>query len=268
MERDGRRLQDWQWRILLQACQSCPSPLYMDTAYGESSLWRSFAPREGLSLAADLPQLYRNVLARLEGAHGEHLVRRAASLVTLSRNGITEEELLGLLPRDPQVVKEVELTHRPSTPPKVPYALWVGLRRDLGELLMEVETDDTLVYRWSHSVLTLVCKHRYLRMQESQAAVHRDFASYFLSGGSTDPDGKEGHVFQPLAWSLETGSGKSYVFNLRKLHGLPFHLIRSGQAAPLLSKCLFNYEFLVHKVWGLSVLFLEEDLKAGIILEK
>ena len=268
LERDGRSLQDWQWQILLQACVSCPSPLYMDMAYSESRLWSSFTPREGLSLPANLPQLYRHILSRLERGHGEHLVRRAASLVTLSRNGITEEELLGLLPQDAQLMKEVELTHRPSTPPKVPYVLWVGLRRDLGELLMEVETDETMVYRWSHSELTLVCKQRYLRMQESQASIHRDFASYFLSGGSSDPDGKDSHVFQPLAWTLETGSVRNYVFNLRKLHGLPFHLIRSGQAAPLLSECLFNYEFLLHKIWGLSILFVEEDLKASIILEK
>ncbi|KAJ8269670.1 hypothetical protein COCON_G00122770 [Conger conger] len=268
LERDGRRLQDWQWQILLQACVSCPSPLYMETAYSESRLWSSFTPREGLSLPGDLPQLYRQVLTRLEMAHGVNLVRRVASLVSLSRNGITEEELLGLLPQDAQVMKEVELTHRSTTPPKVPYVLWVGLRRDLGELLMEVETDDTMVYRWSHSVLVLVCKQRYLRMPESQASVHRDFASYFLSGGSSDPDRKDSHVFQPLAWTLETGSVRNYVFNLRKLHGLPFHLIRSGQAASLLSECLFNYEFLLHKVWGLSVVFVEEDLKAGIILEK
>ncbi|KAG5844984.1 hypothetical protein ANANG_G00133960 [Anguilla anguilla] len=228
LERDGRRLRDWQWQILRQAC------------------------------------LYRHVLSRLEGAHGDRLVRRAASLISLSRNGITEEELLGLLPRDGQVMREVELTHRPSTPPKVPYALWAGLRRDLGELLTEVETDDTLVYRWSHSVLTQVCKQRYMKTPEAQTSVHRDFASYFLSG----PDEMDGHVFQPLAWTLETDSARSRVFNLRKLHGLPFHLIRSGQAAPLLSECLFNYEFLLHKVWGLSVLFVEEDLKAGIIVEK
>ncbi|KAJ8383073.1 hypothetical protein SKAU_G00038510 [Synaphobranchus kaupii] len=275
LERDRRRLQAWQRELLLQACVSCPSPLYMDTAYAESRLWSSFAPRGSLSLPANLSQLYRQVLTRLERAHGDQLVRRAASLITLSRNGITEEELLGLLSRDGLVVKEVELSHQPSVPPRVPPVLWVGLRKDLGELLTEVETDDTLVYRWTHAALTLVCKHAYLRMSESQASVHRDFASYFMSGSSSGTDGSssgtdgnDGHIFQPLAWTLETGSVKNHVFNLRKLHGLPFHLIRSGQTAPLLSECLFNYEFLLHKVWGLSVLFVEEDLKAGIILEK
>ncbi|KAJ8262209.1 hypothetical protein GJAV_G00163800 [Gymnothorax javanicus] len=265
LERDGRRLQDWQWQILLQACVSCPSPLYLCAAYAESRLWCSFTTGDSVTLPPDLPRLYGHVLTRLEIAHGQQLVRRAASLITLSRNGITEVELLGLLSLDSQVMKEVELSHRPSTPPKVPYVIWVSLKRDLGELLMEVETDDTLVYHWTHSTMTQVCKQRYLRMPESQASVHRDFASYYLSASSSGP---AGDVFQPLVWTLETGCGKSYVFNLRKLHGLPYHLIRSGQVSPLLTECMFNYEFLLHKVWGLSILFVEEDLKAGIILEK
>ncbi|KAG9347016.1 hypothetical protein JZ751_005943 [Albula glossodonta] len=266
---DERRLQDWQWRTLLQACVSCPSPLYMETAYAESRLWRSFDPPGNLGFPDNLPQLYAHVLFRMERTHGELLVRRAASLISLSRNGITEEELLGLLPQDAQVMKEVELTHRISVPPRVPYVLWVSLRRDLFRHLMEVETDGTLVYRWTHSALTLVCKQRYLKTPEAQKAIHRDFADYFSARRSEfNPDGKDDNVFQPLVWMLETDSVKSYVFNLRKLHGLPFHLIHSGQVAPLLSECLFSYEFLLHKIWGLSILHVEEDLKAGIVLER
>ncbi|KAG7461821.1 hypothetical protein MATL_G00195090 [Megalops atlanticus] len=265
---DGRRLQDWQWQLLLQACESCPSPLYMEMAYAESRLWTSFAPPGSLSLPADLPQLYRHVLSRLERAHGVQLVRRAASLVSLSRNGITEEELLSLLPRDRQVVAEVELSHQASVPPRVPYVLWVGLRRDLGGHLTEAETDQTQVYRWTHSALKEVCIQRYLKTAEAQMSVHADYAEYFLARGSSSPGAEEGHVFQLLAWTLETGCVTSYVFNLRKLHGLPYHLIRSGQILPLMSECLFNYEFLLHKVRGLSVLHVEEDLKAGIIPDK
>ncbi|KAJ8416550.1 hypothetical protein AAFF_G00358380 [Aldrovandia affinis] len=265
---DGRRLQDWQWQILLQACLSCPSPLYLETAYAETRLWHSFTPPGGLSLPTDLLQLYHYVLSRLERVHGEQLVRRAAALISLSRNGITEEELLSLLPRDSQVMKEVELTHHPSIPPRVPYILWVSLRRDLGGHLTEVETDDTLVYRWTHAALMLVCKQKYLKTPEAQTSVHCDFAAYFLAGRSSNLDGKDGHMFQPLAWTLETGLVKSHVFNLRKLHGLPFHLIRSGQTAHLLSECLFSYEFLLHKVWGLSVFNVEEELKARIVLDK
>ncbi|XP_062848885.1 uncharacterized protein LOC134311211 [Trichomycterus rosablanca] len=52
------------------------------------------------------------------------------------------------------------------------------------------------------------------------------------------------------------------------LHGQPYHLIQSGQILPLLSQCLFNYEFLLHKIWGLSLCHVEEDLKAAVIPEK
>ncbi|XP_062305160.1 uncharacterized protein LOC134009620 [Osmerus eperlanus] len=61
---------------------------------------------------------------------------------------------------------------------------------------------------------------------------------------------------------------KSYVFNLRKLNGLPHHLVLSGQILPFLSECAFNYEFLLHKAWGLSVLHVEEDLKKAVLPDK
>ena len=88
---DGRRLQAWQQQLLLQACVSCPSPLYLESAYLETLLWSSFSAQGSLGLAADLVGLYLGLLARLERAHGQQLVRRAAAVVSLSRGGVTEE---------------------------------------------------------------------------------------------------------------------------------------------------------------------------------
>lgn len=88
---DQRRLQEQQWQLLVQACLSCPCPLYLEAAYSESLLWTSFSPQVNLSLPASLKGLYLGLLARLERNLGRQLVRRAASLISISRWGVTQE---------------------------------------------------------------------------------------------------------------------------------------------------------------------------------
>ena len=181
-----------------------------------------------------------------------------------------------MLARDGKVLQEVALSHPTSSiHPRVPFVLWARLRRDLGAHLTEVETDGTWVFRWTHSQLARVCVERYLKTDEARMLVHADYADYYRAGG------EHAHVFQPLAWTLGERGGeeeeegeveesgmRSYVFNLRKLNGLPHHLVLSGQILPFLSECVFNYEFLLHKAWGLSVLHVEEDLKKATLPDK
>ncbi|XP_034712568.1 uncharacterized protein LOC117934738 isoform X2 [Etheostoma cragini] len=267
LQTDQRCLQEQQWQLLIQACLSCPCPLYLEAAYSESMLWTSCSPQASISLPASLEGLYLAMLARLERELGTQLVRRAASLITISRWGVTEEELLDLLAQEGKVLQEVTSCHSSSGHPKVPYVLWARLKRDLGHHLTEVRTDGTWVYRWTHSELRRVCMKHYLKTDDSLMAVHADYANYYRHKS------QHTHIFQPLAWTLDKkvngkGMSKSYRFNLRKLHGLPHHLVRSRQILLFLSECIFNYEFLLHKAWGLSVLDVEEDLKKAVLPDK
>lgn len=88
---DQRRLQEQQWHLLVQACLGCPCPLYLATAYSESKLWTSYSPQASLSLPASLEGLYLSMLARLERELGKQLVKRVASLICISRWGVTEQ---------------------------------------------------------------------------------------------------------------------------------------------------------------------------------
>ncbi|XP_068569793.1 NACHT domain- and WD repeat-containing protein 1 [Cebidichthys violaceus] len=267
LQTDQRCLQEQQWQLLVQACLSCPCPLYLEVAYCESRLWTSYSPGAGLSLPASLEGLYLGVLARLERELGRQLVRRAAVLISISRCGVTEEELLDLLAQDGKVLQEVTSCHSSSSHPRVPYVLWARLKRDLGPHLTEVRTNGTWVHRWMHCELGRVCIKHYLKTDDSRMVVHADYADYYRDKS------QHAHIFQPLSWTLdeeEDGGeiSKSYRFNLRKLHGLPYHLVRSSQILPFLSECIFNYEFLLHKAWGLSVLDIEEDLKKAVLPDK
>jgi len=87
----GRRLRDDQWEPLLEACVRCPGPLYLQAALWESRLWTSYCEGPPGGLGTDLEGLYRGLLARLEREHGQHLVRRVATVMGVSRGGCTEE---------------------------------------------------------------------------------------------------------------------------------------------------------------------------------
>ncbi|XP_029311219.1 uncharacterized protein LOC115023989 [Cottoperca gobio] len=249
LQNDQRCLQEQQWQLLVQACLSCPCPLYLEAAYSESMFWTSYSPQASLSLPTSLEGLYLNVLARLERELGRQL------------------ELLDLLAQDVKVLLEVTSYRSSSSHPRVPYVLWTRLKRDLGSHLTEVRTDGTWVYRWTHSELSRVCVKHYLKTDDFRMAVHADYADYYRDRS------QHTHIFQPLAWTLDEEEDgevitKSYRFNLRKLHGLPYHLVLSSQILPFLSECIFNYEFLLHKAWGLSVLDIEEDLKKAVLPDK
>ncbi|XP_055012793.1 uncharacterized protein LOC129409895 [Boleophthalmus pectinirostris] len=266
LNQDQRRLRPDQWKALVQACESCPCPLYLQTAYSESLHWTSYTSQSSLKLPATLQGLYLNMLSRMERDIGKQLVRRAAMLVSISRHGVTEEEILHLLSKDGKVLQEVSSAHSSPLVCKLPYILWARLKQELGLHLTEVRTDDTWVYRWTHAELRRVCLQRYFRNEESCMAVHADYADYYRDKSPN------AHIFQATAWVLEETKGdekiKSYRFNLRKLRGLPFHLVHSGQIIPFLVECIFNYEFLLHKAWGSSVLEIEEDLKKAVLPDK
>lgn len=263
---DSCQLQEDQWSLLLRSCLFCPFPAYLRFAYNESRKWTSFLSPEHLSLPGNNRSLFLNRLGHLEREYGENLVRHAMSLISLSRGGVTEEELLKLLGHDRWVAQELTqlYSQTPTTSgyPGVPYGILARLKWELRYHIMEVRSDGTWVLCWTHTEFSHVVAQRYLKKEGSKKAIHADIANYFSCSAS------DSHISQPLTWSREEDGRKSYVFNLRKLHGLPYHLIHSGQIVSLLSQCLFNYEFLLHKLWGLSISCVEEDLKAAVMPDK
>ncbi|XP_052417002.1 uncharacterized protein LOC127961787 isoform X2 [Carassius gibelio] len=263
---DFRQLTDNQWSLLFQSCLSCPSPLYLNLAYAETRKWSSFTPKESLNFPTDPNKLFVSILVSLEREHGPCLVRRTALLISLSCSGVTEEELLVLLGRDDHITREMAVLHHQTTPVSeyspVPYAFVARLLHGLKGYVTEVESDGTWVLCWTHTEFACVVLQRYAPTEDSIKAVHADFADYF---NGNVPNRQ---VFQPLAWIRKEKGRRCYEFNFRKLHCLPYHYIRSEQIIPLLTQCLFNYEFLLHKLWGLSIYHVEEDLKTAVIPEK
>lgn len=268
LEKDCRRLSGHQWAVLMEACTACPLPLYVSCAYKESSLWASFSPETEVRLPQNIPDLYTQTLSRMEKLHGEQVMKKVAAYMTFSRNGITQEELLDLLSMDKAVTEEIAKFQN-VTVSAFPLVLWVKLLDDLGEHVREQRSDNTYVFNWAHTSLKRVCLDRYFKTQDSQVALHAAFADYYLDRMTHDLRKHNGvPTFQPLAWVLEKEPKISYVFNMRKLLGTPYHLIKAKNSTVLIKECLFNYEFLLHKSRALSISSVEEDLKAAISMER
>ncbi|XP_026522963.1 uncharacterized protein LOC113411866 isoform X1 [Notechis scutatus] len=264
LKKDNRSLSQYQFNHLMEACKACPLPLYLYSAYKESCLWSSFSPDQEVCLPQSIPDIYSWRLSRMEKSHGEQIIQRVAAYLTLSRNGITQEELLNLMSMDCVVIQEINKFQKSSVS-AFPLVLWLKFLDDFGDDLREQRTDNTYVFTWAHTSLKHVCIQRYLKSQDSQISLHAIFADYYLGRSSQEfKKCNEPSIFQPLAWTLKKGSKTSYNFNVRKIFGAPYHLIKSKNIAVLIKECLFNYEFLLYKSWASSIVSIEEDLEAAI----
>ncbi|XP_053110680.1 uncharacterized protein LOC128326880 isoform X3 [Hemicordylus capensis] len=267
-KRDHRRLSKHQYDHLMEACTACPLPLYLYCAYKESCLWTSFSSKTEACLPPNIPDMYSLILNRLERFHGEQVVKKMAAYMMLSRNGITQEELLDLMSMDEAVILEVVKFQKASVS-AFPLVLWMELLDDLGDHLRQQRTDNTYVFTWAHTSLKHFCIERYIKALDSRVSVHTTFADYYLGRIPHDlRKHSEMSIVQPLAWVLNKESKTSYIFNIRRLFGTPYHLIKSNNITVLIKECLFNYEFLLHKCWASSIISVEEDLKAAIKKER
>lgn len=233
----------------------------------ESQLWTSYTPDQDIYLIPNISKMYSWTLGRLERIHGEQVVKKTASYICLSRNGTTREELLDLLSLDQSVMDEVR-HYQSVTVPVFPDALWEKLRNDFGGHLAEQRTDNCYVINWANNQFRSVCLNRYVKSKEYQIAIHSAFSNYYLESLSRNKFLKSEVPMMPLSWLIKEENRTVPVFNLRKLLGISHHLVQSNQISRLITECIFNYEYLLHKAWATSVTEIQEDIKAAINPER
>ncbi|XP_072262219.1 uncharacterized protein [Pyxicephalus adspersus] len=267
LSKDQRKLTSNQRKILIQTCEACPLPLFVSCSYMESQLWTSYTPDQNISLYPNISKMYSWILGRLERVHGEQMVKKTASYISLSRNGITREELLDLLSLDQSVMDEIR-QYQGITVPVFPEALWEKLRMDFGVHLIEQRTDNSYVINWAHNQFRSVCLNRYMKSKDYQIAIHSAFSNYYLESWSRNKLNKSELPMMPLSWLVREENRTFQVFNLRKLLGISYHLVQSNQISRLITECIFNYEYLLHKAWATSIVEIQEDIKAAINPER
>ena len=105
----GRNLQDWQIDLILTNFLAGGEglPLYLKLAFEQAKKWKSYQAQEDIQLGSDLGQVVEDLMDNLSSAdsHGPLLLSRVIAYLSSSRNGLGEEEVLGLLSRDPELYR-------------------------------------------------------------------------------------------------------------------------------------------------------------------
>ena len=258
-----------QKSYVIDAFQKCPLPLYLKLAFDEALRWKSYTPYSEIHLEKNVREIIDDMYERLERRHGKILVSNALAYITASKNGLTEPELEDLLSLDDEVLNDV---YQYWIPPvrRLPPLLWIRIRSDIGDYLIERGADGTQVVFWYHRQFIEAARERYLKEDQAKK-IHGNMSDYFLgewSGGVKKPfvnkEGKEMSMDrlvpkQPLIF--DSADGKQ-IFNLRKLSELPFHLLHSGNLEQMKEECLCNFEFLFAKLRGTSLQILMGDFSS------
>ncbi|KAM4053505.1 uncharacterized protein ACNLHF_006156 isoform 2-T2 [Anomaloglossus baeobatrachus] len=267
LNRNCRKLNGVQRKILLKACEECALPLYAVCAYMESHQWTSYTPDTENLLHLDISKMFSWFLSRLEKNHGDQVIKKTASYISLSRNGITQEELLDLLSLDQAVMDDIR-QYQGVTVPVFPEVLWIKLRNDFRIYLVEQRTDDSYVINWAHNLFRTVCVNRYVKSKDYQLSIHSAFTEYYLESRSRHCLNKSDRTIMPLSWEVKHENQTVRIFNLRKILGISYHMLQSNQVQRLVTECIFNYEYLLNKAWATSVVEIQEDIKAAINPER
>ena len=271
LKSSGRVLQSEQEKIVLEAFKECPLPLYLKLSFDEACRWKSYTPLEDTRLAPTIKGIIHDLLDRVERLHGKVLVSQALAYVTASKNGLTEPELEDILSLDDVVLNDV---YQYWTPPirRLPPLLWIRIRSDIGDYLIDRGADGARVIYWYHRQFIEVARERYLGAKQA-VGIHSNISEYFLGKWSdgtkkpfADKSGKKMSMDRliPKHPLMFDANDEKPIFNLRKLSELPYHLLYSDQLQTLKEETLFNFEFLLAKVQATSVEALQQDFNAAI----
>jgi hypothetical protein len=235
----NRTLQPEQHGAVLAAFAGEGSPLYLKLAFEEARHWRSAADTRQPKLARSVQGIIRdNLLRRLseDAEHGAWLVARTLAFLAAARSGLAEDELLDVLSRDEQVVKELQdrAFHpvpdrelHPVPDPELPAAVWARLYADLAPYLVRRAVDGAALLTFHHTQFAEAVATAYLAGGDAPAR-HRELAAYFA-------DEKRGLIAEP------------HAPDLRKLSELPFQQALSGGDRSDLQRTLTDLDFIDEK---------------------
>ncbi|XP_002733539.1 uncharacterized protein LOC100377670, partial [Saccoglossus kowalevskii] len=181
------------------------------------------------------------------------------------KSGLTENELEDLLSLDDDVLNDV---YQYWTPPirRLPPLLWVRIRAELSDYLVDRGADGVRVVYWYHRQFIEAANDRYMSDTNTTMNLHSNMADYFLgrwSKGVKKPytNRKGEHcesdrlvAAQPLLFDAGT-------YNLRKLSEMPYHLLKCERWDTLKETVLCNLEWLYTKTKATSLKNVLEDFR-------
>ena len=182
---------------------------------------------------SDLLQQVLNHLAQPE-EHGAVLVQRALGYLACARHGLAEDELLDVISRDEEVMKDfIESSPTEKCKPKqeqikfLPVAVWVRLRGDLDPYLAERDAQGASLLNFYHRSFLDAVRARCLPDNGVTRARHLALAEYFHE----QDNWRESLVAQRVR--AQTAPPTSRPANLRKIEELAWQRLEVLRATPV-----------------------------------
>ena len=271
LEENRRQLQkaqfDFVLKVALDESKEKPTALRLRLLSDIALKWTSYD-----KLPSDLPTtvegLIDTIFSSLEKTHGQILVSVFCGLLAVSKQGISENDLVDILSTDDEVLNSVLQYHTPPVR-RLPYHVIARLKFDLRNYLVDRgEYNKTVIY-WFHRQFWQCAETRYLKLGTSQEQVLKNkFAVLLIKYYSEESfnmfqgNKTRGLTGQPLYWKNEKGDVN---FNLARLAELPYVTARGSQKLHELYKhSLCNLGFIAAKCAAGKVTELVTDYDKAI----
>ncbi|EDV28760.1 uncharacterized protein TRIADDRAFT_18313, partial [Trichoplax adhaerens] len=176
----SRTLTSQQRQLISSAILRCSLPLFIKLIFNQAIQWHSYDSISQADLPFDTASAIHKLFDRLEMIHGKALFSRTAIYITSTRYGLTENEIQDLLSCDHQVMEEIHRYQPDQAIIAVPALLWLRLKHDLNDYVLEHEINGLTVMRWYHQQFIEVVRQRYLSNDQIQEEIHSQCANYYI----------------------------------------------------------------------------------------
>jgi WD40 repeat protein len=251
-DRRKRTLQVRQVNSILTAFKCCPRPLFLKLVTEEAKCWQSSTqPKLPDEPTADamLNGIIHQFFNRLSDwtSHGPLLVEKVFGYLAASKDGLTEDELIGVLSTDDEFFSlfraQSESIGQPLPPEidSLPTAVWARLYSDLEPNLMRRQAANGVpLLDFFHESLRRVAKERFLSGECAERR-HAQLTAFFSKQELFFESIEEQRKRKPPPTSRPV--------NVRKVVELPWQLLKVGDSVGLV-KILTDIHFLESKAEG------------------
>lgn len=233
LSKENRRLTAEQEKMIRTLYESINRPIYLKYLINIVKEWNSYTKYTYDNLGYELKQINESSLSpdqhiytvlnhyikmlTSENAHGAELVKHTFGFLLASQNGISENEILGLLGRNDAVRKEyvkVYFSDNENDPllqnnGKIPFMVWSRLYYHISNSLKEIEINgERLMYFYHLSLKDAV--EKYICEKSLVKECHIQIAQYFADQSNYYDKDKQ---YPNVRRLTELPYQLSYIFN-------------------------------------------------------
>lgn len=218
----GRQLSVQQWHIVQAAVEHEPTALYLNLAVKVVSQWTSSSI---CHLTPTVKGLINQIFDDLEKKYGRCLVRKVLAFLSLSRGGISDNEMQDLLSLCDDVLEEVFQYSKLNDVYRLPMHVWLRLREALDGLIVERSFG---CWNWHHRQLLETARARFAENTEEMQDAHCKMGIYFCSIVPDEVRQIRLITTQPLMKdNKEVWFAPNNMINERRCMEGGYHLVRS-----------------------------------------